>query len=93
VAVLAYSLPPPQEESAVSSPPSFQEELEVINRELRKSFLKLQSLLEKKRRALKEAQILEDRREQEHLEKVIREIEKKIREIRDIGLPTSTADR
>ena len=77
----------------MSSPSSFQEELEVINRELRKSFLKLQSLLEKKRRALKEAQILEDKREQEHLEKVIREIDKKIREIRDIGLPTSNADR
>ena len=77
----------------MSSPSSFQEELEVINRELRKSFLKLQSLLEKKRRALKEAQILEDKREQEHLERVIRDIEKKIREIRDIGLPTSNADR
>ena len=77
----------------MSSPSSFQEELEVINRELRKSFLKLQSLLEKKRRALKEAQILEDKREQEHLEKVIRDIDKKIREIRDIGLPTSNADR
>ncbi len=66
---------------------SFQEELDTINRELRKSFLKLQSLLEKKQRALKEAQILEDKREQEHLEKVIHEIEKKIREIKGIGLP------
>ncbi len=66
---------------------SFREELDAINRELRKSLLKLQSLLEKKRRALKEAEILEDRREQEHLERVIREIEAKIREIRSIGLP------
>lgn len=66
---------------------SFQEELDTINRELRKSFLKLQSLLEKKHRALKEAQILEDKREQEHLEKVIRDIEKQIREIKGIGLP------
>lgn len=68
-------------------PESFREELDAINRELRKSLLKLQSLLEKKRRALKEAEILEDRREQEHLERVIREIEAKIREIRSIGLP------
>ena len=66
---------------------SFREELDAINRELRKSLLKLQSLLEKKRRDLKEAEILEDRPEQEHLEQVIREIEKKIREIRAIGLP------
>lgn len=72
---------------------SFQEELDAINRELRKSFLKLQSLLEKKRRALKEAQILEDKREQEHLERVIREIEKKIREIKNIGLPPAAVDR
>jgi hypothetical protein len=71
---------------------SFQEELDAINRELRKSFLKLQSLLAKKRRALKEAQILEDKREQEHLERVIREIEKKIKEIRDIGLPPAAAN-
>ena len=72
---------------------SFKEELDAINRELRKSFLKLQSLLEKKRRALKEAQILEDKREQEHLERVIREIEKKIREIKNIGLPPAAVDR
>ncbi|MEW6487237.1 MAG: hypothetical protein AB1578_04895 [Thermodesulfobacteriota bacterium] len=71
--------------------PSFREELDAINRELRKSLLKLQSLLEKKRRALKEAEILEDRREQEHLEGVIQEIEGKIREIRDIGLPPPPA--
>lgn len=71
--------------------PSFREELDAINRELRKSLLKLQSLLEKKRRALKEAEILEDRREQEHLEGVIQEIESKIREIRDIGLPPPPA--
>lgn len=69
---------------------SFREELDAINRELRKSLLKLQSLLEKKRRDLKEAEILEDRPEQEHLEQVIREIEKKIREIRAIGLPPTT---
>jgi flagellar biosynthesis/type III secretory pathway chaperone len=66
---------------------SFREELDAINRELRKSLLKLQSLLERKRRDLKEAEILEDRPEQEHLEQVVREIEKKIREIRAIGLP------
>lgn len=66
---------------------SFRAELDAINRELRKSLLKLQSLLEKKRRALKEAEILEDRREQEHLERIIQEIETKIREIRAIGLP------
>ena len=66
---------------------SFRDELDAINRELRKSLLKLQSLLEKKRRDLKEAEILEDRPEQEHLEHEIREIEKKIREIRAIGLP------
>jgi flagellar biosynthesis/type III secretory pathway chaperone len=70
---------------------SFREELDTINRELRKSLLKLQSLLEKKRRALKEAEILEDRREQEHLERVIQEIEAKIREIRAIGLPPAHA--
>jgi len=69
---------------------SFREELDAINRELRKSLLKLQSLLEKKRRALKEAEILEDRREQEHLERVILEIEAKIRDIRAIGLPPAT---
>ncbi|MDW7709449.1 MAG: hypothetical protein SCH98_03160 [Deferrisomatales bacterium] len=68
-------------------PASFREELDAINRELRKSLLKLQSLLEKKRRALQEAEILEDRREQEHLERVIRGIQAKIREIRDIGIP------
>ncbi|MBI5017543.1 MAG: hypothetical protein HZB55_18900 [Deltaproteobacteria bacterium] len=71
----------------MSASSSFQEELDTINRELRKSFLKLQSLLEKKHRALKEAQILEDKREQEHLEKVIRDIERALREIRSIGLP------
>lgn len=70
---------------------SFREELDAINRELRKSLLKLQSLLEKKHRALKQAEILEDRREQEHLERVIRDIEKKIREIRGIGLPPPNA--
>ncbi len=67
----------------------FRQELDAITRELRKSFLKLQSLLEKKRRALKEAEILEDRREREHLEQVIREIERKIREIREIGIPAN----
>ncbi len=72
---------------------SFREELDAINRELRKSLLKLQSLLEKKRRDLKEAEILEDRPEQEHLEQVIREIEKKTREIRAIGLPPPPATR
>jgi arsenate reductase-like glutaredoxin family protein len=72
---------------------SFREELDAINRELRKSLLKLQSLLEKKRRDLKEAEILEDRPEQEHLEQVIREIEKKTREIRAIGLPPLPATR
>ena len=72
---------------------SFREELDAINRELRKSLLKLQSLLEKKRRDLKEAEILEDRPEQEHLEQVIREIEKKTREIRSIGLPPLPAAR
>ncbi|GAB4265598.1 MAG: hypothetical protein Kow0092_18030 [Deferrisomatales bacterium] len=72
---------------------SFRDELAEINRELRKSLLKLQSLLEKKQRALKQAQILEDRREQEHLEGVIRSIEKKIREIREIGLPPSSPER
>ena len=66
---------------------SFREQLDAINRELRRSLLKLQSLLEKKRRALKQAEILEDRREQEHLETVIQDIEKRIREIRSIGLP------
>ena len=71
----------------MDSAQSFREELDAINRELRKSLLKLQSLLEKKRRALKEAEILEDHREREHLERVIREIETKIREIRNIGLP------
>jgi len=70
---------------------SFRAELDAINRELRKSLLKLQSLLEKKRRALKEAEILEDRREQEHLERIIQEIEAKIREIRSIGLPPTAA--
>ena len=72
---------------------SFREELDAINRELRKSLLKLQSLLEKKRRDLKEAEILEDRPEQEHLEQVIREIEKKTREIRAIGLPPLPSTR
>ena len=71
----------------MSSASSFRQELDSINRELRKSLLKLQSLLEKKRRALKEAEILENRREQEQLEKVIRSIENKVKEIREIGLP------
>lgn len=70
---------------------SFREELDAVNRELRKSLLKLQSLLEKKRRALLEAEILEDRREKEHLEKVILGIEKKIREIKGIGIPPASA--
>ena len=77
----------------MDSPPTFREELDAINRELRKSLLKLQSLLEKKRRALVEAEILEDRREQEHLERVIRGIDKKIREIKSIGLPPPTTDQ
>lgn len=75
----------------MTSRSGFRDELDAINRELRKSLLKLQSLLEKKRRALKQAEILEDRREQEHLERIIRDIEKKIREIRSIGLPPATA--
>lgn len=79
-------IPYRNEENRVAPPPSFEEELDAINRELRKSFLKLQSLLEKKRRSLEEAVILEDKREQEQIETVIREIEKKIREIRGIGL-------
>ncbi|WP_025321048.1 hypothetical protein [Deferrisoma camini] len=67
------------------------EELEEINRELRKTFLKLQSLLEKKQRALREAEILEDEQEQERLSEVVLQIEKKLREIRQIGiLPPST---
>jgi hypothetical protein len=72
---------------------AFSEELEAINRELRKSLLKLQSLLDKKRRALKEAEILEDRQEQEHLGRVIGDIERKIREIKDIGLPPLSVNR
>lgn len=71
---------------------AFRDELDAINRELRKSLLKLQSLLEKKRRALKQAEILEDRREQEHLERIIRDIDKKIREIKNIGLPPLATD-
>jgi len=67
------------------------EELEEINRELRKTFLKLQSLLEKKQRALREAEILEDEQEQERLSEVVLQIEKKLHEIRQIGiLPPST---
>ncbi|NOY44856.1 MAG: hypothetical protein GXP50_05325 [Deltaproteobacteria bacterium] len=70
---------------------SLREELEEINRELRKTFLKLQSLLEKKQRALREAEILEDEQEQERLSEVVLQIEKKLREIRQIGiLPPST---
>jgi uncharacterized protein (DUF342 family) len=86
-ATVAVFTPCLDQEVFVSDLSSFQEELDMINRELRKSFLKLQSLLEKKQRALKEALILEDKREQEHLETVIHEIEKKIREIKGIGLP------
>lgn len=77
----------------MTSVSAFSEELEAINRELRKSLLKLQSLLDKKRRALKEAEILEDRREQEHLERVIGDIERKIGEIRGIGLPPLSVNR
>ena len=80
------------QEDPVPPTPNFREELEAINRELRKSFLKLQSLLEKKRRALREAEILEDHREREHLEEVIRQIERLLREIRDIGLPPPSTD-
>lgn len=80
-------LPSLNKEVFVGDLSSFEEELDTINRELRKSFLKLQSLLEKKQRALKEAQILEDKKEQEHLAKAIHEIEKKLTEIKDIGLP------
>jgi len=71
---------------------SLREELEEINRELRKTFLKLQSLLEKKQRALREAEILEDEREQERLSEVVLQIEKKLREIRQIGIlpPSAT---
>ncbi len=78
-----------EKEDVVEKETRFRQELDAITRELRKSFLKLQSLLEKKRRALKEAEILEDRREREHLEQVIREIERKIREIREIGIPAN----
>ncbi len=78
-----------EKEGTVEKETRFRQELDAITRELRKSFLKLQSLLEKKRRALKEAEILEDRREREHLEQVIREIERKIREIREIGIPAN----
>ncbi|GAB4251598.1 MULTISPECIES: hypothetical protein [Deferrisoma] len=65
---------------------SLREELEEINRDLRKTFLKLQSLLEKKRRALQEAEILEDERERERLAEVIGQIERKLKEIREIGI-------
>ncbi len=66
--------------------PSLRQDLEEINRELRKTFHRLESLLEKQKRALREAEILEDHREREHLEEVIRQIERKLREIRQIGL-------
>jgi hypothetical protein len=72
------------------SPLSFEEELNSINLELLNSFLKLQSLLEKKRRALEEAQVLEDKQEQEQLERIIRQIERKLAEIKSIGLPPPT---
>ena len=46
----------------MSSASSFRQELDSINRELRKSLLKLQSLLEKKRRATsREYPMLNDR--------------------------------
>ncbi len=71
---------------------SLREELEEINRDLRKTFLKLQSLLEKKQRALQEAEILEDDRERERLAEVIGQIERKLKEIREIGIlpPSAT---
>ncbi len=74
------------EEDAVPTISSLRQELEEINRELRKTFHRLESLLEKQKRALREAEILEDHREREHLEEVIRQIERKLREIRQIGL-------
>ncbi len=66
---------------------SFRDELDQVNRELRKSLQRLQALLERKRRDLVETGILEERREQAHLEGVIRDIEQKIAELRAIGVP------
>lgn len=78
------------EEVPVPTHSSFRDELDQVNRELRKSLQRLQALLERKRRDLEETAILQDRREQEHLEGVIRDIEQKILELRAIGVPPSS---
>jgi ElaB/YqjD/DUF883 family membrane-anchored ribosome-binding protein len=62
---------------------SFQDELESINNDLRSSLKRLETLLARTRTELAGAGKKSDR---EHLETVIRELERKLQEIRDIGL-------
>lgn len=73
--------------------PTIKEEIETINRELAKSLLKLQALLEKKQRALDEAELFEERGEKALIEKTISDIERKIREIKSIGFSTLRTNR
>lgn len=77
----------------MNSEPTFKQEIEIINSELGKSLLKLQNLLEKKRRALDEANLLDERGEKELIETTILQIERKIRQIKTIGLAPAKTNR
>jgi hypothetical protein len=66
------------------------EELETVNHELRMSLLKFQPLSGRRRHALDGREILDDRRMQEHLGRLIRRKEKKTREMECIGLPPAS---
>jgi len=77
----------------LNTEPTLKQEIEIINSELGKSLLKLQNLLEKKRRALDEADMLDERGEKELIETTISQIERKIRQIKAIGLTPSKTNR
>lgn len=77
----------------MNTEPTLKQEIEIINSELGKSLLKLQNLLEKKRRALDEADMLDERGEKELIETTISQIERKIRQIKAIGLTPSKTNR
>lgn len=67
----------------MSPNPAFREELDAINQDLRTSLTRLEVLLSSTRSELAGAVKEKDRL---HLETVVRELERKLQELRSIGL-------
>ncbi len=65
---------------------AFEQELAVINEDLSNSLNRLQALLHKTRAELANSARVTGGAEKEHLESVVRELEKKIEEIKEIGI-------